>query len=162
MRADGGVSLPPFSGPGDARLRLAVPRQKDLHTGRAGLCRLSELRRAPPFERQEHALDMFAGAEAVDLIIGAAAGIRKAGQIADLDLVDAAAVRRYAKSSEKGLVLFKRLDGGEVEFSAQPGGGRFRPRRSFSSQTLAVFAEPLRLCPSLWALPPFLSLRVPF
>jgi hypothetical protein len=44
------------------------------------------------FQRQKNAFDMFAGAEAIDLMIRAAAGIREANEIADFHLIGAAAV----------------------------------------------------------------------
>ena len=123
--ADGRKIFPFILWPRDAWLCLAVPRQKDLGTRRAGLRPLPELLGTALLQGCQNAFDMLAGAKPVDLIIGAAAGIREARQIADLNLVGAAGAGRRAERTEQGLGLFKRLDSDNLDLPAQPAAGDF-------------------------------------
>ena len=94
----------------------AAPR-RSRKTSTRGLPRrrgLAERLGAALAQRRQHALDMLAGAEAVDAMIDAAAGIGEAVEAADLHLVEAAAPRLRAERAEKRMLGFQRLDGDDL------------------------------------------------
>ena len=81
-------------------------------------------------QRREHALDVLAGAEPVDAMIDAAAGIGEAVEAADLHLVEAAAAGLRAEGAEQRMLRLQRLDGDDL--------GAPRQRRSAISSSSLV------------------------
>ena len=71
-------------------------------------------RRSLPAKNLEHTLDMLAGAEPVDAVIDAAAGIRAVLETADLDLVGAAGFRVHAERTVNRLSRLQWLDGANL------------------------------------------------
>ena len=93
---------------------------------------------APP-QLGEHALDVLAGAQAVDAVIDAAAGISEAIEAADLHLVEAPpASGLRPEGSEERMLRLERLDGDDL--------GRAPPA---AQRELVLVAGP----PSLWRRP---------
>ena len=110
---------PAGRGPNDCRTRRVAAVEKNLQA-RAARCghivfeaRLRHDVERPhilPAQRREHALDMFAGAQTIDAMIDAAAGIDMLFEAADLDLIIAATFRADAKRAEDRLLGLQRLD----------------------------------------------------
>jgi hypothetical protein len=73
-------------------------------------CLLLERPHATPAEAGEDALNVLAGAEAVDAMVDAAAGVPRRGEIADLHLIDAAALGLHTKRTKDGVCRLQRFD----------------------------------------------------
>ena len=105
-------------GPHQCRRCGAATIQEDLDARTAPGRGLAERLGAALAQRREHALDVLAGAEPVDAMIDAAAGIAEAVEVADFHLVEAAASGLHAERAEERLLGFQRLDGND--FGAAP------------------------------------------
>ena len=73
---------------------------------------------AAPAQGGQHALDVLAGAQAVDPMIRAAAGVEPFGEAADLDVVTAAGGGTDAEAAEIGLRRFACLDAEDLGLAA--------------------------------------------
>ena len=73
-------------GPGQRRMRRVAPIEKHLHPAAAGIGGFAEGPGAAPAQGGDDAFDMLAGAEAIDPMIDAAAGIGEILEAADLAL----------------------------------------------------------------------------
>jgi len=105
-------------GPSQGRRGGTAAIQKDFDARTSPGRVLAERLGAAPAQRRQHALDVLAGAEPVDAMIDAIAGIGKALEAADLHLVEAAAAGLGAERAENRMVRFERLDGDD--FSGAP------------------------------------------
>jgi hypothetical protein len=106
-------------GPQHGRARVAGAAEEDLDPRRARRRRGPECAGAVlPSQRGEHALDMLAGAEPVDAMVDAAAGIAGAFEVADLNVVDAARGRAHAERPIYRKGRLQRLDIGDLGAAA--------------------------------------------
>ena len=87
-------------GPGQGRRRGAAAIEEDLDARTSPGSGLAERLGAAPAQGREHALDVLAGAEPVDAMVDAAAGIGEGIEAADLDLVEAAAAGLRTERAE--------------------------------------------------------------
>ncbi len=94
-------------------------------------CRARTPHAALAAQRRQHALDVLAGAETVDAVIDAAAGIDAGVEAADLDLVEAAAAGADAEGAEHRMLGLQRLDGDDL-------GGPRQRRSAISSSSVVL------------------------
>ncbi len=107
-----GVTLAAGGGrPWCRRHRLAAAIEEDLDPRRALRRGGAEPAGAALAQRRQHAFDVLAGAEPVDAVVDAAAGIGEGVEAAHLDLVPGAAARLGAKGAEHRMVRLQGLDG---------------------------------------------------
>src|SRR5262245_6824940 len=100
--------------PGNTRPRLLAAIKKDLDAGAAGSRGRANGLGAASIEGGKDALDMLAGAEAIDAVIDAAAGIGVLVEVADLHLVTRSAPSSDTKTPEHRVLRLQRLELGDL------------------------------------------------
>ncbi len=101
-------------GPHQCRRCGAATIQKDLDTRIAPGSGLTERLGVALAQRHEHALDMLASSEAIGAMIDTAAGVAEAVEVADFNLVEAAAPRLHAERAKKWVLRLLCLDGNDL------------------------------------------------
>src|SRR5262249_38509473 len=99
--------------PGNTRTRLLAAIEEDLDAAAAGARRRANQLGALSIEGGKYALDMLAGAEAIDAVIDAAARIGVLFEIADLHLVARSAAGSDTKATEHRVLRLQRLELGD-------------------------------------------------
>src|SRR5207237_9357363 len=98
------------SGPSQRRARNAAAVEKNLDPRTALRLGLAQRLAVAPAERCEHAFDVLAGAEPIDRMVDAAAGIDETFEAANLHLVETAASRMHPERAVERLLGLQRLD----------------------------------------------------
>jgi hypothetical protein len=106
-RRDAGVADP---WPDHGRFRRAATPQEDFDGRTAVAGRLAIGAGAAAAQGGEHALDMLAGAQGVDAMVDAAAGIFETVEAANLHLVEGATARANAETAEERALAALRVD----------------------------------------------------
>jgi hypothetical protein len=113
-----GANIVAGSRPGQRRMRHIPAVEEHLDARASCGSGGAECLDAAPAQGREHALDVLAGAEPVDPVIDAAAGIAESLEAADLDVVRAAGLRAGAEGSEDRMLALERFDRGDLGQSA--------------------------------------------
>jgi len=106
----GRCKLPAGGRKRDPRRRAVAPIEEHLDTRASLLRRIAKRLAALPFDCRQHAFDMLAGAQPVDTMIDAAAGIGMVHKAADLHFVRAAGAGPHAERAENLRIRLQRLD----------------------------------------------------
>ena len=146
-----GLSRPAPAAEGQARpapARRARPRKISTR-GEPSVAAALEGAGAAPAQRRQHALDVLAGAEPVDAMVDAAAGIGAAGEIADLHVVGCRRCPSGRGRFRTGrMVGLQRLDGQ-------------RSRSGRASAVALISSSSLVLQPATWGRSSTLRARAP-